>query len=201
MSEHPVAGGARVSRRALVDIIRPAVAGSYGVTGFVARSTAERLLGWLRLADPGIRVSTRHGLSIDLDLTVAFGLPVAEVARQADSAVRYALRRAIGRDVDRLTIHVGGMRYAGEMRGDTRGDTRVAGDMRGADEQTASPSAPLETSGIHSASAGNGTRKVRGNGTGSRTGDGGAPEAGAGADGDGLADVRSVRAAPTEEAE
>ncbi|HEX9044057.1 MAG TPA: Asp23/Gls24 family envelope stress response protein [Candidatus Limnocylindrales bacterium] len=115
MSEHPAAGGARVSRRALVDIIRPAVAGSYGVTGFVPRSAVERLLGWLHLADPGIRVATRQGLAIDLDLTVAFGLPVAEVARQADSAVRYALRRAIGRDVDRLTIHVGGMRYAGEQ--------------------------------------------------------------------------------------
>jgi uncharacterized alkaline shock family protein YloU len=115
MSEHPVAGGARVSRRALVDIIRPAVAGSYGVTGFVAHTTVQRLLGWLRLADPGIRVSTRDGLAIDLDLTVAFGLPVAEVARQADSAVRYALRRALGRDVDRLTIRVGGMRYAGDQ--------------------------------------------------------------------------------------
>jgi hypothetical protein len=33
------------------------------------------------------------------------------VARQVDSAVRYALRRAIDREPDRLTIHVGGMRY------------------------------------------------------------------------------------------
>jgi uncharacterized alkaline shock family protein YloU len=48
---------------------------------------------------------------IELDLTVAFGLPVAEVARQVDSAVRYAIRRALDREVDRLTIHVDGLRF------------------------------------------------------------------------------------------
>ena len=42
---------------------------------------------------------------------MAFGLPVAEVARQVDSAVRYALGRALDREPDRLTIHVSGMRY------------------------------------------------------------------------------------------
>ena len=175
MNEHSVPGGARVSRRALVDIIRPAVAGSYGVTGFVARSTAERMLGWLHLADPGIKVSTRRGLTIDLHLTVAFGLPVAEVARQADSAVRYALRRALGRDIDRLTIHVGGMRYAGEMR--SSGDQHVS-----------SRSTPWDPSAAQAAEAGNGKR----NGLGLvHAADG---------DGDGLAQLRAALGAPTEEA-
>lgn len=111
MTERRVPGRSLVTRRALVDIIRPAVAGSYGVTGFACATPAERLLGWLGLVVPGIRVSLRDGLALELRLTVAYGVPVAEVARQADSAVRYALRRAIGREVDRLTIHVGGMRY------------------------------------------------------------------------------------------
>jgi uncharacterized alkaline shock family protein YloU len=111
MLDDRVHGQSLVTRRALVDIIRPAVVGSYGVTGFVARSLGQRMLGWLGLAERGIRVSLRDGLTIDLYLTVAYGLPVAEVARQADSAVRYALRRALDREVDRLTIHVGGMSY------------------------------------------------------------------------------------------
>lgn len=110
MTPNRPAGRSLVTRRALVDIIRPAVAGSYGVTGFVA-TRGQRLLGRLGVADPGIRVSLGDGLAVDLHLTVAYGLPVAEVARQADSAVRYALRRALGREVDRVTIHVGGMRY------------------------------------------------------------------------------------------
>jgi len=111
MTERRGPGRSLVTRRALVDIIRPAVAGSYGVTGFVAPSIADWLLGRLGLTVPGIRVSLRDGLAVDLYLTVAYGLPIAEVARQADSAVRYALGRAIGREVDRLTIHVGGLRY------------------------------------------------------------------------------------------
>ena len=35
----------------------------------------------------------------------------AEVARQVDSAVRYAVRRATALEVGRLTIHVGGVRF------------------------------------------------------------------------------------------
>ena len=38
-------------------------------------------------------------------------MPVAEVARQVDSAVRYALRHALGREVRRLTIHIDGLRF------------------------------------------------------------------------------------------
>jgi len=51
-------------------------------------------------------------LDVELDLLVAFGVPVAEVARQVDSAVRYALRRALGREIRRLTIHVAGLRFS-----------------------------------------------------------------------------------------
>lgn len=111
MTDHRPAGRSLITRRALVDIIRPAVVGSYGVTGFVRGTPLERLRRRFGLLEPGIRISMRAGLAIDLFLTVAYGLPIAEVARQADSAVRYALRRATGREVDRLTIHVGGMSY------------------------------------------------------------------------------------------
>ena len=42
---------------------------------------------------------------------MAYGVPIAEVARQVDSAVRYGIRHALEREVDRLTIHVDGLRY------------------------------------------------------------------------------------------
>ena len=42
-------------------------------------------------------IRLEDGIEIDLDLTVALGVPVAEVARQVDSAVRYAVRTALGR--------------------------------------------------------------------------------------------------------
>lgn len=125
----PTPGRSIVTRRAIVDIVRTATLGSYGVTGF-GGGVVARVLERSGLAHPGIRVRLgrldRDGatgasgpdqaapgppLSLDLDLTVAYGVPVAEVARQVDSAVRYSLRRALDRDVDRLTIHVDGLRY------------------------------------------------------------------------------------------
>jgi len=104
-------GRSLVTRRALVDIVRAATLGSYGVTGFAAVPLG-RLLGRLGVRQPGLRVRLDDGLEIELDLTVAFGVPIAEVARQVDSAVRYAIRHALGREVSRLTIHVGGLRFS-----------------------------------------------------------------------------------------
>jgi uncharacterized alkaline shock family protein YloU len=105
-------GRSLVSRRAVVDIVRAATLGSYGVIGFAGDGLLDRIGQLLGLAPRGVRVRVDDGLTIDLDLVVAHGLPIAEVARQVDSAVRYAIRRALERDVDRLTIHVDGLRVA-----------------------------------------------------------------------------------------
>ena len=106
-----MAGRSIVTRRAIVDIVRTAVQGSYGVTGFTDPSLSRRLLRWVGLDRPGIRLTTEDGVRLDLFITVAFGVPVAEVARQVDSAVRYSLHHYIGKDIAGLTIHVDGLRY------------------------------------------------------------------------------------------
>jgi uncharacterized alkaline shock family protein YloU len=111
MPEPSVAGKSIVTRRAIVDIVRTAVQGSYGVTGFSDPSFGRRVLRWVGLDRPGIRLTTEGGLRLDLFINVAFGMPVAEVARQVDSAVRYSLRHYIGAEVAALTIHVDGLRY------------------------------------------------------------------------------------------
>ena len=109
MPTDPSTGRSLVSRRAVVDIVRAAALGSYGVTGFAA-NPLERAAGALGLVQPGIRLELDGEVRIELDLTVAWGLPVAEVARQVDSAVRYAVRRSLGREVARLAINVRGLR-------------------------------------------------------------------------------------------
>jgi uncharacterized alkaline shock family protein YloU len=111
MSERSVAGRSIVTRRAIVDIVRTAVQGSYGVTGFADPSLGRRLLRWVGLDRPGIRLTTDGGLRLELHLKVAYGIPVAEVARQVDSAVRYSLRKATGAEVASLAIHIDGLRY------------------------------------------------------------------------------------------
>ena len=112
-------GRSIVSRRAVIDIVRTATLGSYGVTGF-AGGIVGRVLERLRIAQPGIDVSFDSAalgsaspgpssIAVDLDLTVAYGVPIAEVARQVDSAVRYAVHAALGREVGRIVIHVDGL--------------------------------------------------------------------------------------------
>jgi uncharacterized alkaline shock family protein YloU len=108
--DRPLPGRSLVSRRSVVDIVRSAVVTSYGVIG-VDATPLERLLGWLDIREPGIRVRLDRGIEIDLHLVVGYGLPIAEVARQVDSAVRYAVRHALGHEVRRLTVHVAGLRY------------------------------------------------------------------------------------------
>lgn len=111
MPVNPTPGRSLVTRHAVLDLIRTATLGSYGVTGLAA-GPVERLMGLVGLAQPGIRLRLDRELEIELDLTVAVGVPVAEVARQVDSAVRYAIRRGIGREVARLTINIEGLRVA-----------------------------------------------------------------------------------------
>lgn len=109
MSTGSTPGPSLVTRRAIVDVVRTATLGSYGVSGFTGGPFAQ-LLARLDLARPGVSVRLGGGLGIELDLDVALGVPVAEVARQVDSAVRYAVRRAVGLEVHRLVIHIGGLR-------------------------------------------------------------------------------------------
>ncbi len=103
-------GRSIVTKRAVVDLIRTATLGSYGVTGFSDPTLVARVMRWARRAPAGIRLRLAPTLAIDLWITVAWGLPVAEVARQVDSAVRYSLRRALAREVDSLVVHVNGLR-------------------------------------------------------------------------------------------
>jgi uncharacterized alkaline shock family protein YloU len=104
-------GRALVSRRAIAEIVGRAVSASYGVTG-IGTGPLDRLRGGLGLGTPGVRVRTAPRLEVDLYLAVAFGVPVAEVARNVEDAVRYAVRTGIGRDLDEVRIHVDGLRLA-----------------------------------------------------------------------------------------
>jgi uncharacterized alkaline shock family protein YloU len=94
----------------VADVVRTATLGSYGVTGLRARGLLGGRLRWLG-GRPAIGVDiTAERLAIDLRISVAYGAPVAEVARQLDSAVRFAVSRAVEREVDRLSIYVGALR-------------------------------------------------------------------------------------------
>ena len=108
MPERPAPGRAVVTRRAVTDIVRTAVLGSYGVAGFATPAPWGHLVRLLGLGEPGIRIALED-LAIELRIRVAYGLPIAEVARQVESAVRYALDRDLGRAPGSIEIHVDGL--------------------------------------------------------------------------------------------
>jgi uncharacterized alkaline shock family protein YloU len=104
----PTPGRSLVTGRAIADIVRAATLGSYGVTSF-AGGPIGRLMARLGLRQPGLVIRVDDGIEIELDLEIALGVPVAEVARQVDSAVRYSVKAALGREVGRIEIHVDGL--------------------------------------------------------------------------------------------
>ncbi len=102
-----------------MDLVRSAAAGSYGVVGFTSPDLRSWFLALVRYASPGVSVRISPTLDVRLSLRVAFGVPIAEVARNVESAVRYALQQSLGRDVDSLVIHVGGLKVRRSGRGET----------------------------------------------------------------------------------
>jgi uncharacterized alkaline shock family protein YloU len=103
----PLPGRSLVTRRAARDLVRTAVLSVYGVTGFAGSGPLGRLLEVAGFATPGVRLEVEHELVVELRLTVAYGLPIAEVARQVESSVRYTLRHALDREPDRVEIRIG----------------------------------------------------------------------------------------------
>ena len=118
MPEQPtraVPGRAVVARRALREIVRDAALGSYGVTGLAEPTLLARCRARLGMGSRAIRMTLHPTVATELWLTVAYGVPVAEVARQVDSAVRYRLERALARTVGPVTIHVQGLGSRGAL--------------------------------------------------------------------------------------
>ena len=105
----PLPGRSLVTKRAIRDLVRTAALSAYGVTGFAGGGPVGRVLGRMGLAHPGLHIEVEDELTVDLRLTVAYGLPIAEVARQVESAVRYTLRHALDREPDRVSIRIGRM--------------------------------------------------------------------------------------------
>ena len=96
-----------VTKRAVRDLVHSAVLSAYGVTGFAGGGAVGRQLVRLGLPEPGLKITLVPELVVDLRLSVSYGLPVAEVARQVESSVRYTLRHALGLEPARVCIRIG----------------------------------------------------------------------------------------------
>lgn len=143
MADAPRPGRGLATRRAVGDVVRRAALSSYGVVSVSGPRPWHTALAWIGRATPGVKVRVGPPLTVDLYLAVARGVPVAEVARNVDSAVRYGLRLALDRDIDGLAIHVDRLRTPVPHPTDGGGpDDRVRDVVEGAAEAPPSEAGP-----------------------------------------------------------
>ena len=132
VTAEPIPGRSLVTRRAIRELVRTAVLSVYGVSGFAGGGALRRLPHRIGVGHPGLRLEVGEQLGVDLDLIVAYGLPVAEVARQVEASVRYTLRHALAREPDRVSIRIGSLRHVhgtAPAERPTSSDEPAAGDL------------------------------------------------------------------------
>lgn len=108
-----IPGSVVISDRAIADIVGWTVLECYGVVGMASPNLA-RGMGTLLTRDKlhqGIKVDQSNDrLHIDLYIIVEYGLNVAEVAGNVKGRVAYNVKKATGRAVADIHIHVQGVR-------------------------------------------------------------------------------------------
>jgi uncharacterized alkaline shock family protein YloU len=106
-------GKIEVAPRAIATIAARAVSRSYGVVGMAPHTLREGVAQVLRHEDAHKGVEVRIGnddIAIDLYVILEYGTRLAEVARNVQENVRYAVERALGLPVARVNVRVQGLR-------------------------------------------------------------------------------------------
>jgi uncharacterized alkaline shock family protein YloU len=106
-------GKIEVAPRAIATIAARAVGQSYGVVGMAPHTLREGVAQVLRHEDAHKGVEVRMGndeVMIDLYVIIEYGTRVAEVARNVQENVRYAVEQALGMQVARVNVRVQGLR-------------------------------------------------------------------------------------------
>jgi uncharacterized alkaline shock family protein YloU len=106
------AGRVDITEGAITAIVRDAVRSCYGVVD-IGKPSRNRVIS--RLARPWkrevIEVSVYEShISVLVPIVVEYGTPIGTVARNVIRTVTFQLRHALGMPVDRVDVHVTGLR-------------------------------------------------------------------------------------------
>lgn len=112
----PYLGRIEVSPHAMQSIAGLAVLESYGVVGMAPKDSREYMAAALlpranfrRGVD--VEVSDGH-VVIDLYVIIEYGTRISEVAQGIKNRVKYVIERDTGLHVDRVNVHVQGLRVS-----------------------------------------------------------------------------------------
>jgi uncharacterized alkaline shock family protein YloU len=110
-------GRIEVSPAAIASLASQAVLESYGVVGMATKDLASGIVEILQPASHrrGVDVNFgQDGITIDLYVVIEYGTRIAVVARNIQSAVKYAVERALGVPVAAINVHVQDLRVSAD---------------------------------------------------------------------------------------
>lgn len=107
-------GNIYIMPEAIETIARNAIYQSYGVVGLAPRNLGEMIKRLFNRNTPyGINVrSDRSGLIISVYIIVEYGLRIKSITDSAAHAVKYNVERIVGIPVQRVNVHVRGLRVS-----------------------------------------------------------------------------------------
>ncbi|MEI8132712.1 MAG: Asp23/Gls24 family envelope stress response protein [Leptolinea sp.] len=107
-------GNIYVSHRAIATIACQSALESYGVVGLAAKNLAEGLAQVL-VKDPTLGVEVDfggHTIQIDLYIIIEYGTRITSVSTSVADNVAYQIEKALGIPVNRVNVHVRGLRIS-----------------------------------------------------------------------------------------
>lgn len=107
-------GNIYVSHRAISSIAYQSAIESYGVVGLAAKNFAEGITNAL-VKDPTMGVDVKYdgkSIQIDLYIVVEYGTRIKMVAESISNNVRYRVEKTIGIPVEKVNVHIRGLRIS-----------------------------------------------------------------------------------------
>lgn len=122
MSDRHGKGRIEVSPAAVATIANHAVLNSYGVVGMSSKNLVNGLAQVLRPdSRRGVEVHIDEDqIVIDLYVVLEYGVPIAAVARNIMSGVRFSAEKAVGVPIASVNVHVQGLHVSDEEKKDRR---------------------------------------------------------------------------------
>jgi uncharacterized alkaline shock family protein YloU len=122
MSERHSQGRIEVAPAAVATIANHAVLNAYGVVGMSSKNLVNGLAQVLRPdSRGGVQVHIDEDqIIVDLYVVLEYGVPIAAVARNIMSGVRFSVEKAVGVPITGVNVHVQGLHMSGEAKKDRR---------------------------------------------------------------------------------
>jgi uncharacterized alkaline shock family protein YloU len=107
-------GGIHISPNAVATIAHQATLESYGVVGLAARNMADGLVKSIT-RDPSRGITVKYNgedIDIEIHVIIEYGTRIRSVAESVANTVRFHVEKALGLKVNRVNVHVAGLRVS-----------------------------------------------------------------------------------------